>query len=198
MEAAKVFAYTKSVGGMIAATEFMNEPNAASMGGAPKGYDVAEYGKDVTVFKTFLAEHSAKTSLLGPGSVGEGGVLSMPGPGIIPSTDLLSAAGAACDAFSFHVYPAVSIVALRWALLWARPPLMLSQRNGWLGPKQSRPTTQACVTSSILGSRSGSLKLLIVRAAVILGINLPGYVSIPEPTRHDGTRRRTGRHAQYA
>jgi heparanase 1 len=35
-------------------------------------------------------------------------VLSMPGPGIIASSDLLSAAGAAFDAFSFHVYPAVS------------------------------------------------------------------------------------------
>ncbi len=108
VEAAKVFAFTTSIGGNIAATEFMNEPNAASMGGAPKGYNAADYGKDVTVFKTFLAEHSPKTILLGPGSVGEGGVLSMPGPGIIPSTDLLSAAGAAFDAFSFHVYPAVS------------------------------------------------------------------------------------------
>jgi heparanase 1 len=108
VEAAKVFAYTRSIGGNIAATEFMNEPNAASMGGAPKGYDAAEYGKDVTVFKTFLAGHSAKTILLGPGSVGEGGVLSMPGPGIIPSTDLLSSAATAFDAFSFHVYPAVS------------------------------------------------------------------------------------------
>jgi heparanase 1 len=108
IEAAKIFAYTKSVSGMIAATEFMNEPNAASMGGAPKGYDAAEYGKDLAVFKSFLAEHSAKTILLGPGSVGEGGALSMPGPGIIPSTDLLSASGAAFDAFSFHVYPAVS------------------------------------------------------------------------------------------
>jgi len=108
VEAAKVFAYTRSIGGKIAATEFMNEPNAASMGGAPKGYDAAEYGKDIAVFKSFLAEHFAKTILLGPGSVGEGGVLSMPGPGIIPSTDLLSASRSAFDAFSFHVYPAVS------------------------------------------------------------------------------------------
>ena len=108
VEAAKIFAYTKSVGGTIAATEFMNEPNVASMGGAPKGYDAAEYGKDLAVFKSFLAEHSSKTILLGPGSVGEGGALSMPGPGILPTTDLLSVASAAFDAFSFHVYPAVS------------------------------------------------------------------------------------------
>ena len=54
------------------------------MGGAPKGYDTAGYRKDIAVFKSFLAEHSAKTILLGPGSVGEGGVLSMPGPDIMP------------------------------------------------------------------------------------------------------------------
>lgn len=108
IEAAKVFAYTKSVGGSIAATEFMNEPDAASMGGAPKGYDAAEYGKDVTVFKAFLTAHSPGTLLLGPGSVGEGGSMVLPNQGFIPSTDLLTAAGPAFDVFSFHVYPAVS------------------------------------------------------------------------------------------
>lgn len=109
VESAKVFAYTKTVGGMIAATEFMNEPNAATMGGAPKGYDGAQYGKDLGVFKSFLTKHSPNTILLGPGSVGEGGVMSLPpGAGIIPSTNLLQASGPIFDVFSFHVYPAVS------------------------------------------------------------------------------------------
>ena len=107
-EAAKVFAYTKSVGGSIAATEFMNEPDAASMGGAPKGYSGTDYGKDLTVFKAFLAEHAPGTLLLGPGSVGEGGTMVLPSQGFIPSTDLLTATGAAFDAFSFHVYAGVS------------------------------------------------------------------------------------------
>ena len=169
MEAAKVFAYTRSIRGKIAATEFMNEPNAASMGGAPKGYDAAEYGKDIAVFKSFLAEHSAKTILLGPGSVGEGGMLSMPGPGIIPSTDLLSASGSAFDAFSFHVYPAVSNRCSKMGFRWEPLPLMPSLRNGLHDPKQSRPTTQAYGTSSILRSRSGSPKRPTPRAAVIRG-----------------------------
>jgi heparanase 1 len=108
-EATKIFAFTKTVGGTIAATEFMNEPNAAAMGGAPKGYNSGQYGKDLGVFRSFLANQSPKTILLGPGSVGEGGALSLPpSSGIISSADLLRASGAAFDAFSFHVYPAVS------------------------------------------------------------------------------------------
>ena len=46
-EAATWLAYTKSVGGQIAAAEFMNEPTYAAMGGAPKGYNAAEYARDI-------------------------------------------------------------------------------------------------------------------------------------------------------
>src|ERR1700723_3113407 len=53
-QARKLFEYTKSVGGRIAASEFMNEPTFAVMGGAPKGYDAASYGRDVAVFRSFL------------------------------------------------------------------------------------------------------------------------------------------------
>lgn len=38
--------YTKSIGGSFAAAEFMNEPNLATMGGAPAGYDANAYGRD--------------------------------------------------------------------------------------------------------------------------------------------------------
>ena len=31
----------------------MNEPNLATMGGAPPGYDAAAYGRDVRLFDTF-------------------------------------------------------------------------------------------------------------------------------------------------
>src|SRR6185369_7166505 len=50
-QARRLFAYTRSVGGKIAATEFMNEPTLAAMGDAPKGYDAAAYGRD---FKAFV------------------------------------------------------------------------------------------------------------------------------------------------
>jgi len=45
-QARQLFEYTKSAGGRIAASEFMNEPTYAAMGGAPKGYDAASYGRD--------------------------------------------------------------------------------------------------------------------------------------------------------
>ena len=42
-QAERLLAYTSSIGGRIAAAEFMNEPNLAEMGGAPEAYDVAAY-----------------------------------------------------------------------------------------------------------------------------------------------------------
>jgi heparanase len=46
---------------------------------------------------------------LGPGSVGEGGLLSMPAnSGVLRSEDLLKATGPAFDVFSYHLYAAVS------------------------------------------------------------------------------------------
>jgi heparanase len=65
-------AYTKSVGGWIAASEFMNEPTYAAMGGAPKGYNATDYARDIKVFGPWLKKNSPRTIFLGPGSVGEG------------------------------------------------------------------------------------------------------------------------------
>jgi hypothetical protein len=106
-EANKILAYTKSAGGNIAAAEFMNEPTAAAMGGAPKGYDAADYGRDLAVFRSFIKKTAPNLMILGPGSVGEGGTLVLPG-GMLTSEDLLKAAGSVFDAFSYHFYGAVS------------------------------------------------------------------------------------------
>ena len=46
-QARALLSYTKSIGGRIAAAEFMNEPNAAGRTGAPKGYDAAAYARDI-------------------------------------------------------------------------------------------------------------------------------------------------------
>lgn len=110
--------FTRSVGGAIAAAEFMNEPNAAAMGGAPKGYDAAAYGRDFRAFKAFIDEASPDMAILGPGSVGEApagfgagtddvsGLLEA--AGAISSEDMLTAAGPGVDAFSYHHYNAGS------------------------------------------------------------------------------------------
>jgi heparanase 1 len=100
--------YTKSIGGRIAAAEFMNEPNVADRGGAPKGYDAAAYARDVAVFRAFLKQVSPDTLFLGPGSVLEGGVLRIPVSDELRSEKLLAATGPVFDAFSYHLYSALS------------------------------------------------------------------------------------------
>ncbi len=108
-QARQFLSYTKSVGGDIAAAEFMNEPTAAAMGGAPKGYDAAAYARDIGVFRPFLKQTAPDVIFLGPGSVGEGASLSLPpSSGFIQSEDLLKATGPAFDVFSYHLYAAVS------------------------------------------------------------------------------------------
>src|SRR5581483_1261169 len=106
-EADEWIAYTKSLGGRIAATEFMNEPTYAAMGGAPKGYNAADYGRDIAVFGPWLKQNSPGTIFLGPGSVGEGPFAIDMG-GMLHSEDLLKATGPAFDVFSYHLYAAAS------------------------------------------------------------------------------------------
>jgi len=107
-QAKELFAYTESLGGRIAAAEFMNEPNLAAMGGAPKGYDAAAFGRDVAAFRAFLQQTSPGTLLVGPGSVGEGSLAIPAGAGMLTSEDLLRAAGPVFGVFSYHLYAAVS------------------------------------------------------------------------------------------
>ena len=70
-QAERLFDYTASMGGRIAAAEFMNEPTIAAMGGAPAGYTAADYGRDFKVFHEFAKQKVPDMLILGPGSVGE-------------------------------------------------------------------------------------------------------------------------------
>ena len=106
-EADAWLAYTKSLGGRIAAAEFMNEPTYAVMGGAPKDYNAADYGRDIGVFGPWLKQTSPGTIFLGPGSVGEG-PFAMDMGGVLRSEDLLTATGPAFDIVSYHLYAAAS------------------------------------------------------------------------------------------
>ena len=107
-QARQFLAYTKSIGGSIAAAEFMNEPTFAAMGGAPKGYDAAAYARDIAVFRPFLKETAPEIVFLGPGSVGEGISLAPPSIHELKTEDLLKATGPVFDVFSYHSYGAVS------------------------------------------------------------------------------------------
>jgi heparanase 1 len=109
-EAKKLLDYTHSLGTKIGAAEYFNEPNIAAMGGAPKGYDAAAYGRDVKLFRTFIKGAEPGLIFIGPGSVGEGTMIlpSNPAMKMPSSADLLAATGPAFDAISYHSYGGVS------------------------------------------------------------------------------------------
>jgi heparanase 1 len=90
--------FTHSIGGKIAAAEFMNEPDLAEIGGAPAGYDAAAYGRDFRIFDGFMKQASPQTMILGPGTIGQTTLAS----------DLFTAAEPYLDIVSYHYYGALS------------------------------------------------------------------------------------------
>jgi hypothetical protein len=96
-QAQRLFAFTRSVGGTVAAAEFMNEPNLMA-NGAPDGYDASAYGRDFKLFHSLVKTDYPETKILGPGTVGEAASASR----------LLGASGPGVDAFSYHYYGALS------------------------------------------------------------------------------------------
>jgi len=113
-QAKAFFDYTKSIGGSIYATEFMNEPTFPGPGGAPSGYDAEAYARDIKVFEPFLRSESPHTIFLGPGGVGEGISLMPSGAPagmrmkLLETADLMKVTPPVFDAFSYHFYGAVS------------------------------------------------------------------------------------------
>ncbi len=90
--------FTRSIGGKIAAAEFMNEPDLAAIGGAPPGYDAAAYRRDFKLFDAFLKRTSPDTIILGPGTIGQSPLAS----------DLFVAVAPGIDGVSYHYYGALS------------------------------------------------------------------------------------------
>ncbi len=109
-EADKVLRFTQSAGGHIAAAELFNEPTFASIGGVPKGYDAATYGRDMRAFHAWAKKAMPTMQILGPGSIGEaGGLGTPPGMKMLHSEDMLKEQGPGLlDAFSYHFYGGVS------------------------------------------------------------------------------------------
>lgn len=95
-QADRLVGFTRSIGGSIAAAEFMNEPNLAEIGGAPAGYDGPAYRRDFSLFQAFMKRTAPETMIAGPGTVGEPAVAS----------DLLAASGV--DVVSYHYYGTLS------------------------------------------------------------------------------------------
>jgi heparanase 1 len=92
-----LIAATHSLGGELAAAEFMNEPDLPAIGGAPAGYDAARFARDIAAFQSFLRRSSPSTIFLGPGAANREA-----------AANLLEASGGVFDALSWHHYGAVS------------------------------------------------------------------------------------------
>lgn len=107
-QAKQILDFTKAAGGSIAAAEFMNEPTMPEVGGAPRGYDAAAFGRDIAVFRTFAKKEAPEMLILGPGGVGEGTLITPDAPHQMKSDAILSVTGDVFDAFSYHTYGAVS------------------------------------------------------------------------------------------
>ena len=97
-QADRLVRFTHSIGGKIAAAEFMNEPDLAEIGGAPAGYDAAAYGRDFRIFDAFLKQASPQTTILGPGTIGQTALAS----------ELFTAAEPYLDVVTYHYYGALS------------------------------------------------------------------------------------------
>jgi len=111
-QARRFLDYTRSVGGDIAAAEFMNEPTMATMGGAPKGYDAEAFGRDFKLFASFARQAAPDMRILGPGSVGEtnasDAMIRYGTQGTIATRAMLQQMGRNVHAFSYHHYGAAS------------------------------------------------------------------------------------------
>jgi heparanase len=113
-QARKFVTYTKDVGGDIAAAEFFNEPNMPVYGGAPTGYDAADYTRDFAIFRKFATASAPDMAIVGPGSVGEGvlqpAMSGVATAGFVSTNDMLSAKPPPkYDIFSYHFYGAASV-----------------------------------------------------------------------------------------
>jgi hypothetical protein len=110
-QAASFLDFTQSIGGRIAAAEFMNEPDLAVMGGAPRGYTAESYARDFRIFAAFARAKAPAMMVIGPGSATEATFEAGPAGAKFPMlhiAQLFAAGDLKVDAYDYHFYPAVS------------------------------------------------------------------------------------------
>lgn len=110
-QAQRLLDLTREAGGELAFSEFINEPNAASLGGLPEDYSVEDYARDFRIFREWASREAPDMLIVGPGGVGEsqiGKAAVADLERMLLSEELLAANPGSVDAFSFHFYGAVS------------------------------------------------------------------------------------------
>lgn len=110
-QAQRLLELTRETGGDLAFSEFINEPNAASLGHLPEGYSVEDYTRDFRIFREWVASEAPDMLIVGPGGVGESQIDSMPVANLdrfLLTEKLMEASPDTVDAVSYHFYGAVS------------------------------------------------------------------------------------------
>ena len=112
VQAQRLLDLTEQFSGTIRAAEFFNEPNLASLGGAPEGYSPQDYARDFHLFRQFIQKAAPEIKIAGPGSVLEAIGDWVPTEShlpIVPTPQLLEATGGeGLNMFSYHHYGALS------------------------------------------------------------------------------------------
>lgn len=114
VQAQRLLELTRESGGTLYAAEFFNEPNVPTAAPeAPRQYDAANYGSDFRIFRDWARKNVPEMLILGPGGVGEAGLLKdVPVAnefGTHVSTEsMMQQNPNSVDAVSYHFYGSVS------------------------------------------------------------------------------------------
>lgn len=111
-QAQRLLDLTREAGGEIHSAELFNEPTIPTHGAFPKGYTVADFGRDFRIFKAWAAKAAPGMKLAGTGGTAEGTMMK-DGPqsmtmGFLRSVELLAANPGGLDIVTYHFYGNVS------------------------------------------------------------------------------------------
>lgn len=108
-DAERLFRYTTSIGGRIAASEFANEPNLIGGTKPPANYTTSDYRRDYRIFYDWIRAASPATRILAPGAIELGAAHPLPASfKVFLKEDLLERGSLRPDAVSFHYYGGTS------------------------------------------------------------------------------------------
>ena len=111
-QAQRLLDLTRAAGGDIAYTEYVNEPNGASLSSLPKNYSVSDYTRDFAIFRARAKKAAPGMPIVGPVGVGEGaGLGKVPVASLermVLTEKLMEANPGTVDIVSYHFYGAVS------------------------------------------------------------------------------------------
>jgi heparanase len=111
-QAQRLIDLTREAGSSIYAAEMFNEVTIPPHGSFPKGYGVAEYSRDLGLFRAWAKKAAPEMKIKGTGGVSEGTMMKAgprtTGSGFLSSEELMKANPGSFDIVSYHFYGGVS------------------------------------------------------------------------------------------